>query len=55
MGWTGYDFDKKKEKYLNSRVSDYPRSIQVLKYKDWDKATIEARTAEAKKLILKAP
>ncbi len=50
-----YDFETKKQKYLNSRVSDYPRSIQVLGYSDWDKATIEKRTAEARDLILKAP
>lgn len=50
-----FDFAKKKEKYLGSRVSDYPRSIQVLSYTDWDRNTIEARTQEAKDLILKAP
>jgi hypothetical protein len=50
-----FDFDKKKEKYLKSRVSDYPRSIQVLEYPDWDKAVIDARTADAQKLILQDP
>lgn len=50
-----FDFATKKKKYLESRVSDYPRSIQVLQYKDWDRATIEERTAKAKELILKAP
>lgn len=50
-----FGFEKKKEKYLSSRVSDYPRSIQVLQYKDWDKATIEERTAQAKIQILQDP
>lgn len=50
-----YDFAKKKDKYLKSRVSDYPRSIGVLDYEDWDKSIIEARTAEARELILQDP
>ena len=50
-----FDFDKKKEKYLTKRVSDYPRSIQVLSYATWDKKTIEERTAAAQQLILKDP
>jgi hypothetical protein len=50
-----YDFPKKKEKYLKGRVSDYPRSIQVLGYPDWERKTIDDRTAEAKTLILKDP
>lgn len=50
-----FDFEKKKEKYLKVRVSDYPRSIQVLNYKDWDRETIEERTAEARDLILQDP
>ncbi len=54
-GASNYDFDKKKEKYLRSRVSDYPRSIQVLDYKDWDRATIDKRTKEAESLILQDP
>jgi len=50
-----YDFDKKKDKYLRARVSDYPRSLQVLTYSDWDKDTILTRTAEAQELILQDP
>jgi len=49
------DFSEKKKKYLEKRVSDYPRSIQVLAYDDWLKKTIEDRTAEAKKLVLQDP
>jgi len=50
-----YDFAKKKEKYLKARVSDYPRSLQVLGYNDWDRKTIDERTADAQKLILQDP
>jgi hypothetical protein len=50
-----FDFTKKKDKYLKNRVSDYPRSIQVLGYSDWDKKTITERTAEAQKLVLQDP
>jgi hypothetical protein len=50
-----YDFPEKKRRYLKSRVSDYPRSIQVLEYDDWLRETIEDRTVEAGKLILIDP
>jgi NADH:ubiquinone oxidoreductase subunit len=50
---SNFAFPKKKEKYLHDRVSAYPRSIQVLNYKDWDKKDIQDRTREAKDLILK--
>jgi len=50
-----FDFDVKKEKYLKSRVSDYPRSIGVLAYGDWEKDTIAQRTEEAAALILQDP
>ena len=48
-------FPEKKKKYLEKRVSDYPRSIQVLQHSDWLKKTIDDRTLEAKKLILQDP
>lgn len=48
-------FSTKKEKYLGPRVSDYPRSIEVLGYDDWDKETILRRTQAAKELILRDP
>jgi hypothetical protein len=48
-------FPEKKKNYLEKRVSDYPRSIQVLQYGDWLKKTIDDRTLEAKKLILQDP
>jgi hypothetical protein len=49
------DFPTKKEKYLKNRVSDYPRSIQILNYGDWNRNTIDGRTSEAQELILKDP
>ena len=52
---SNYDFDVKKDKYLKDRVSDYPRSVQVLKYADWDRKVIEERTAECKELIVQDP
>lgn len=46
------DFPVKKEKYLKDRVSDYPRSIEVLEYPEWEKETILKRTDEAKEKFL---
>ncbi len=45
---SNYDFPTKKERYLKPRVSDYPRSIQVLSYDEWTKEVIAQRTEEAK-------
>jgi uncharacterized protein with ParB-like and HNH nuclease domain len=52
---SNYDFAKKKDRYLKERVSDYPRSIQVLSYADWEKVTIEDRTKKAREDVLKNP
>lgn len=41
------DFDDKKSKYLKPRVSDFPRSVQVLADKTWTRKLIEKRTAES--------
>jgi uncharacterized protein with ParB-like and HNH nuclease domain len=46
------DFAEKKEKYLKKRVSDYPRSIEILGYDEWDIAVIAKRTEEAGEKIL---
>lgn len=48
-----YDFEKKKEKYLKPRVTDYPRSVQVLSYKDWTPDVLKKRQEEALDLIVK--
>ena len=50
-----FDFHIKKERYLKQRVSDYPRSIEILGYDDWKKETILKRTIEAKEKILMDP
>ena len=46
---------KKKKKYLAPRVSDYPRSVQVLGEAKWDKKIIEARTKAAATIFLDDP
>lgn len=50
-----FNFSTKKDKYLAGRVSDYPRSVQVLQYEDWLRETIELRTKEAQALVLQDP
>ena len=47
-----YDFQKKIEKYLNPRVSNYPRSMEVLKENKWDRDLIKRRADEVKARIL---
>lgn len=49
------DFNIKKERYLKTRVSDYPRSIQVLNEDSWSINTIKDRNTEIKKIILNNP
>lgn len=49
------EFPEKKVTYLAKRVSDYPRSIQVLAEQEWTPALIEARTAEAAALVIADP
>ncbi|KGE73276.1 DUF262 domain-containing protein [Spirochaeta lutea] len=46
------EFDKKKEKYLKERVSDYPRSIQILTEADWTIAKIRERNKDIQERIL---
>lgn len=50
-----FDFQTKKDRYLKNRISDYPRSIQVLSYNIWDKNTILKRMQEAKDVFLIDP
>lgn len=47
-----WGFDIKKNKYLNPRVSNYPRSLKVLDEKTWNREIIEKRTAQVKDKIL---
>ena len=46
---------KKKTQYLKTRISDYPRSVEVLQIDVWDRATIEARTQKAQEQVLQDP
>lgn len=47
-----YDFDEKKNKYLKSKVSDYPRSIEVLGFAKWTPIELQNREAELMKNVL---
>lgn len=49
------DFTDKKEQYLKGRVSDFPRSSQILGYGEWTPDIIARRTEEAAELILADP
>jgi hypothetical protein len=45
------DFKEKKAKYLESRVTGYPRSVKVLGYDEWLEKTIVSRSEAAAKLF----
>lgn len=49
---SNYEFDEKKKKYLKPRVSDYPRSNQVMGYEIWNPDIIADRTASVGKILL---
>lgn len=49
------DFLMKKEKYLKSRVSDYPRSIQIIAEDDWTIKKIKEKNDEIYRIILNNP
>jgi hypothetical protein len=49
------EFEEKKKTYLFPRVSDFPRSNQVLDYKSWTPDIIKQRSIEGAKLVLKDP
>ena len=46
------EFQDKKETYLANRVTDYPRSVEVLSYDKWSIEVIEKRTEKAAKKIM---
>jgi hypothetical protein len=52
---SNHEFSDKNSKYLASRISDYPRSVQVLTYDSWTPETIQERSVEAVDLILRDP
>ena len=49
------EFSIKKEKYLKTRVSDYPRSIQIISEDDWSIAKIKKSNQEIANIILNNP
>jgi uncharacterized protein with ParB-like and HNH nuclease domain len=49
------EFVEKKKTYLSPRVSDFPRSNQVLGYEKWTREIIEERSKEGAKLVLQDP
>ncbi len=52
---SNHEFSVKKEKYLKTRVSDYPRSVQIMAEPDWTIAKIRAKTEEIARMILDNP
>jgi uncharacterized protein with ParB-like and HNH nuclease domain len=40
---SNFDFEEKKNRYLKDRVSDYPRSIEILAIEKWTPVELEAR------------
>lgn len=52
---SNHEFSVKKEKYLKTRVSDYPRSVQIMAEPDWTIAKIKVRNQEISKMILDNP
>ncbi|KEP75501.1 hypothetical protein HR12_30910 [Microbacterium sp. SUBG005] len=49
------DFDQKKLSYLKPRVTDFPRSVQVLSEKNWTRQLIERRTKIFAATVLNDP
>jgi hypothetical protein len=49
------EFDEKKTTYLYNRVSDFPRSIQVLSYPAWTPEVIRQRTEDFAQIVLNNP
>jgi hypothetical protein len=50
-----HDFDAKKKTYLKPRVSDFPRSIQVLDHSEWNPTVIKERTEQFISIVLTDP
>ncbi len=49
------EFDQKKATYLAARVSDFPRSVQVLNYAAWTSEVISTRTEDFAQMVLANP
>jgi hypothetical protein len=52
---SNHEFELKKEKYLKPRVSDYPRSAQIILEPVWTISKIKAKTAEIEGSVLTDP
>ena len=50
-----HEFNKKKDTYLRPRVSDSPRSVQVLEISEWTPEVISERTQEFADKVLSDP
>ncbi len=49
---SNYEFKKKKEKYFKGKITDLPRSLEVLKYKEWTPEILKERKKDIlKKLV----
>lgn len=46
------EFDEKKKKYLSNRVTDYPRSVEILEYTEWKPKQLKARQKQILKTVL---
>ncbi|MEV0273278.1 DUF262 domain-containing HNH endonuclease family protein [Hamadaea sp. NPDC050747] len=49
------NFGEKKDKYLKPRVSDFPRSMEVLGYNAWTPDVVKERTEQFAKTVLSDP
>lgn len=52
---SNHEFEIKKERYLKPRVSDYPRSAQIILEKSWTIQKIKEKTREIEQIILSEP
>lgn len=50
---SNFDFADKKTKYLKDRVSDYPRSIEILAFEKWTPIELQARQEKLLNQVLK--
>lgn len=46
------DFEQKKEKYLKKKISQFPRSLEILSIPNWDLDTLQARQLELLNVVL---
>jgi uncharacterized protein with ParB-like and HNH nuclease domain len=49
---SNFEFIEKKIKYLNPRVSDYPRSMEILRFKEWNSEVLAKRQKSLMKIVL---